>query len=62
MYQNKIFASHDVDIPSNYQKILNPTVPLTKEMIMNTINDFEFNIIEEIDVPNLPRFLLQKSA
>ncbi len=61
-YQNKIFTSHDVDIPSNYQKILNPTVPLTKETIINTINDFKFKIVQEIDVSNLPRFLLQKSA
>ena len=61
-YQNKIFTSYDVDIPSNYQKILNPTVPLTKETILDSINDFKFKIIQEIDVSNLPRFLLQKSS
>lgn len=60
IYQNKLFASNNVDIPSNYQKILNPSVPITKETIVNTINDCKFKILQKIDVPNLPRFLLQK--
>ena len=62
IYQNKLFTSNDADIPSNYQKILNPVVPLTSETIISTINDLKFEIIQEIDVPNLPRFLLQKPA
>jgi hypothetical protein len=62
LYQNKLFTTNEVDIPSNYQKILNPEVPLKKEKIVSMIKEFKFKIIQEIDVPNLPRFLLQKSA
>ena len=63
IYQNKLFSSSNVDLPSNiFQRVLNPAVSLTKEGIISAINDVDFKVIREIDVPNLPRFLLQKPA
>ena len=63
IYQNKLFSSNNIDLSSNiFQRILKPTASITRETIVSTINELQFKIVEEIDIPNLPRFLLQKPA
>ena len=61
IYQKELFSTNDVDLPPIFQKILNPSKPLTKEYIISTIEKTSFEVIEVADVPNLPRFLLKKA-
>jgi ubiquinone/menaquinone biosynthesis C-methylase UbiE len=61
IYQKELFSTNDVDLPPIFQRILSPSKPLTKENILSTIKKTSFEVIEVVDVPNLPRFLLQKA-
>ena len=61
IYQKELFSTNDVDLPPIFQRILSPSKPLTKENILSTIRKTSFEVIEVVDVPNLPRFLLQKA-
>ena len=60
-YQKKLFSNGVPPIlPPIYKKILDPLSPRTKETILDTIRKTPFEILEVIDVPNLPRFILKK--
>ncbi|MHA1332333.1 MAG: methyltransferase domain-containing protein, partial [Candidatus Hodarchaeales archaeon] len=61
IYKNQLFSSSNIDLPKVFQRILNPKTPLTKDYIISIINKTSFEILEVVDVPNLPRFLLRKS-
>ncbi len=60
IYQKELFSTDEVDLPPIFQRILNPTVPLAKERIISTIEKTSFEVVEVIDVVNLPRFVLKK--
>jgi len=61
IYQKELFSTNDVDLPPIFQRILSPLKPLTKENILSTIKKTPFEVLEVVDVPNLPRFLLKKA-
>ncbi|MHA2167382.1 MAG: class I SAM-dependent methyltransferase [Candidatus Hodarchaeales archaeon] len=60
IYQKELFSTDEVDLPHMFQRILNPSVPLTKENIISTIKKTSFEVVEVVDVVNLPRFVLKK--
>ena len=61
IYQKELFSTDEVELPPIFQKILNPKNPLSKEVILSTIEKTRFEILETVDVPNLPRFILKKN-
>jgi hypothetical protein len=60
IYQKELFSTNEVDLPPIFQRILNPSIPLTKENIISTIEKTSFELVEVVDVVNLPRFVLKK--
>jgi len=61
IYQRTLFQNlEEIDLPPTYQQILKPPKERTKEDILSTIKQTSFKVIEVLDIPNLPRFLLKK--
>ena len=60
IYQKELFSTNEIDLPPIFQRILNPLTPLTKENIISTIEKTSFEIVDVVDVVNLPRFVLKK--
>ncbi len=62
IYQRTLFQNlEEVDLPPTYQQILKPQKERTKEIILSIIKQTSFKVVEVVDIPNLPRFVLRKT-